>query len=683
MGKTTEKPTKNVRKKKHLSIRAKITIITIVSLVVTMAAVIYMVFPRFERTLVDSVEGQLMDHVAAEERRVVNLVETYAQSLHTLENNNTSVAALMEKKIPVIKNSLSVLEMNAVHPMKSAVLNMDGSLMVASDPADESIDYASFPAIQKVIKGEVAIGLSEVIDRDGENPRVLVAVKLNKDGDLGVGVAVVNWEVFGEEMRSCHMTGIENLSAYIMDKDGYIFGHTEDNKQGTKVVNQAMTSVVDRLAAGEELLTDGVRYSYKGIDKYAAYYVMPESQWIVCFGVNQKDILAPVQKTEYMAYSVVVVMCVLVAILMSVLMSAFLKPISITNEELNKIAELNFRTDDAYRKLTKKTDETGEMCASICKVTDSLREEMQHIDSVSENLSITAGDMEQTAGSVSEKSEANIAIISEVHEKFNETASTVAQIASDIRETNNYTVEMTNRIDESAEKTTGLMTKAEELQKLSEVANKKAEEIFDQVKVSMADALEQAKAIAKVNMFTETIQELADQTGLLALNASIEAARAGDAGRGFAVVAGEVSSLAIQSTESANNIVEVVQEIETSVQNLEECLKQTLSFLEKNVIPDYKAFQKISQEYNEEASDLNQTMQYLKNGIEDFRHTMEQSVDEVVHISASIDQSTRDVDSMKEANEDIAGLIEHTYELVQSNANLSQELKTIVDKYEI
>ena len=60
-------------------------------------------------------------------------------------------------------------------------------------------------------------------------------------------------------------------------------------------------------------------------------------------------------------------------------------------------------------------------------------------------------------------------------------------------------------------------------------------------------AVEQSKAVQKINDLTNEIKEISSQTNLLALNANIEAARAGEAGRGFAVVASEIGSLASQT----------------------------------------------------------------------------------------------------------------------------------------
>ena len=193
--------------------------------------------------------------------------------------------------------------------------------------------------------------------------------------------------------------------------------------------------------------------------------------------------------------------------------------------------------------------------------------------------------------------------------------------------------------------------------------------------------MEQAKSVEKISLFTESIMEISDQTKLLALNASIEAARAGEAGRGFAVVAGEIGNLAKQSTESADNITALVDEIYQAVAALGKCLKQSLTYIEEHVIPDYRQFCNVSEEYSRDSDALAGTMKFLKEGICEFTETMEHTVSSVVRISENVQESAAKIQTMEEENRSVTKLIQETYGLVQVNAKLSGELKEVVGKY--
>ncbi len=99
-------------------------------------------------------------------------------------------------------------------------------------------------------------------------------------------------------------------------------------------------------------------------------------------------------------------------------------------------------------------------------------------------------------------------------------------------------------------------------------------EQVDKAGNDVASALEIFKeATSKMNTITDLITNVASETSLLALNASIEAARAGDAGRGFAVVASEISGLASQTTDATDNIVALIENISSQVGSMVETIQ--------------------------------------------------------------------------------------------------------------
>ena len=110
------------------------------------------------------------------------------------------------------------------------------------------------------------------------------------------------------------------------------------------------------------------------------------------------------------------------------------------------------------------------------------------------------------------------------------------------------------------------------MEEASTESSRKVDEVYSKIKDRTNEAVEQSKAVKRINELTNDIKDISSQTNLLALNASIEAARAGDAGRGFAVVASEIGALAAQTLHSVDNINEIVGEVNLAVNNLTECI---------------------------------------------------------------------------------------------------------------
>lgn len=155
------------------------------------------------------------------------------------------------------------------------------------------------------------------------------------------------------------------------------------------------------------------------------------------------------------------------------------------------------------------------------------------------------------------------------------------------------------------------------------------------------------------------------QTRQLALNASIEAARAGNQGRGFAVVASEIGNLANQSATAVQSIIEIVEEVQDSVEDMTECLKLTSHFIEESVIPDYEKFLQGSIVYNDDANSVKELMMQICEHIEELKKS-----------SGTIAQSINDINgTVGEEAQGVTNIAQKTTEVVAS----MRQVKTMVD----
>jgi methyl-accepting chemotaxis protein len=234
------------------------------------------------------------------------------------------------------------------------------------------------------------------------------------------------------------------------------------------------------------------------------------------------------------------------------------KPLNIIVNELKNISDGDLSREF---KVKSKLKETSDIIATIRKMKDTLTKIANNLNSSTEQLTDSMNTVTMSVDLCSDASANITTAIEEISGSTQNMAESVTAISSEIRD-------MSENIDETTKLVYNAQKQADSIVSISRESQdrlKKLIEANDDTTSSANNVIETIvetnKAIERVTAAAKSIKDIAEQTNLLSLNASIEAARAGDAGRGFAVVASEIGKLANNSASSSSEIQNIISDI--------------------------------------------------------------------------------------------------------------------------
>jgi methyl-accepting chemotaxis protein len=555
-----------------------------------------------------------------------------------------------------------------IHPeITSAYVGTEAGILIAdgTDKLPPDYDPRKRGWYQEAMRAKGKVVISEPYLDMLTNTIVVSIVKTVKDGTgvVGVDLNLTNLSTIVKQTKIG-----EQGYAFIVDKTKKIVVHPT-LKSGMNIPEQIMGTLFEK-ESGEYTYLD------KGEQKETFFATNKLTGWKVAGTIRIAEIKDGANTIFFTTVITILLSLLLGAILTYWIILSITRPLKLLSDASDKIS----RGDLTERISMDSKDELGQlgshfnhMSESLQSVLHQVKEKVDHLAASSEQLMVSS----QETTTATQHISITVQEIASGSEEEARNVENISQTISEMSDTLQQIAEHTQATSVSMAQTSDIASKGNEAIR---TAVQQMNFIHDSVH-ELSDIIKHLnESVDQIGNFAKLITDISSQTNLLALNAAIEAARAGEHGRGFAVVADEVRKLAEQSTSSAEKVAELIRVIrskmETALQSMEGSRREVAKGMEvvdnagNSFIQIYESIDKVNHEIHEVSASVQQ-----------ITASTEQIVTSIRSVTKTVEKVSEGINEVSASTEEQLASMEEVSATASSLAKMAEELEEIVKRF--
>jgi methyl-accepting chemotaxis protein len=461
----------------------------------------------------------------------------------------------------------------------------------------------------------------------------------------------------------------------IVDHNGVVIAHP-DHEKVLKKENLSSIDYVKKVIEGQTGSMDAI--SSRGDNTISTFTSVPKHQWGVIVNEPSKDVYEGAITASYIIIVVLLISLIAAAATAFYIARSIVTPL----QKVVKSVELVAGGDLSQTVVAEGVLEVNQLVQGVNQMTIALRKIILHAASVAESVAASAEELTASATEVGRASEEVTATIQDVAQS----ATTQVQLSD---ESSTIMTEMQAGIADAVQAACEVASVSERSEQSAEGGLKQvnhAVQLMNSIQEDVGNAAQKINILGEksrqIGQIVEVITNIAGQTNLLALNAAIEAARAGEQGRGFAVVADEVRKLAEQSQGAAKEIAEIIGAIQSeTVQAVDAMDKGSKEVTEgvKVVSASKVAFEEIYVDVKEMRRQVDNILGLMDTQLSGSGQ-VGQSINGIADASRTNAASSQEVAA---ASEEQNASVHEIVTAVSGLATMASELQEVVHKFKV
>ena len=390
------------------------------------------------------------------------------------------------------------------------------------------------------------------------------------------GADDLDYDGYANNLSDVKLEGMDSAYMYVVQNDGTMLYHPTKEKVGQPVENAVIKGVVNQLKDGKKPGTTVVEYDFNGTTKYSAYTIL-NNENILVLTADESEALSGITVVTGVAIGICTVVMLLAIIITFILGRRLMRPLVKVSTIIEEIANGDINAD--FDMVKESNDEIGLIIEKMKELTQSLGNIVGRIRNSSDTMSANSYELNDTSSQTLAANNEISKAVEDVAEGSTGMASSISKINENLEEMSRETKDINESVDEIRNQTAAV-------QDSSKIMNDKIKSMQDSSH-KMDDGISAISkrietvntTVDKVSNIVSVIEEISSETNLLSLNASIEAARAGDAGKGFAVVAQEIRVLSDNTNTELENIKQIISSL---VEECRYCVQASGTIVEDN-----------------------------------------------------------------------------------------------------